>query len=307
MPKPLLVAGLAVAVLFVVHPARAQFTDPRTYDNAPVDVNQLELVYAHAHSNTSLDTSLIVAGAQLQLNDGTVDYSRYLSIAHRLAWVEATVPIANLAGSINNTDLHADTTGTGDSSYQAAILLRGGPALTSPQFANFKPITTVGLSLTMTAPTGQYNSNQLLNLGSNLWSFKPEFALSIPFGPEQKWELDAYANASFYTHNAAYRGTQNLGQRPLPGFEAHLSYTFAPKLWASVDTRYSFGGTTSLNGVDQNNGQQNFTLGTELWFTPNAQSSIVFEFVTPVVHINGPTYTGFGIKYVYTWSKAHKS
>ena len=307
MPKPLLLAGLAAAALFVAHPARAQFTDPRIYVNAPINSNELELVYAHAHSNTSLDTSLIIAGAQLQLNDGTIDYSRYLSIAHRLGWLEATVPIANLAGSINDTSIHADTTGTGDSSYQAAILLRGGPALTPAQFANFKPVTALGLSLTLIAPTGQYDSSKLLNLGSNLWSFKPEFACSIPFGPEQKWQLDAYANASFYTSNAAYHGTQTLGQRPLPGLEAHLSYTFAPKLWASFDTRYSFGGTTSLNGVDQNNAQQNFILGAEVWFTPTAQSSLVLEFAAPVVHINGPTYTGFGLKYVYTWSKAHKS
>ena len=306
MPKPLLVAGLAAAVLFVVHPARAQFTDPRTYDDAPVDVNELELVYAHAHSNTSIDTSLIVAGAQLQLNDGTVNYTRYLSVVHRLAWVQAGVPIANLAGSINGTDIRASTTGDGDSNYQAAVLLRGGPAMSSAQFAKFKPETTIGLSLTVTAPTGQYSSNQLLNLGANLWSFKPEIAMSVPFGPEQKWELDAYGNVSFYTNNTAYHGAQNLGQRALPGLEGHISYTFSPTVWASFDTRYSFGGVTSLNGVDQMNGQQNFTLGTEVWFTPNSRNTLVVEFATPVVHVNGPTYTGFGIKYLYTWSKSHK-
>jgi len=301
MLRWLRVAGLAVAVLLVGAPARAQFTDPRTYDNAPVGVNQLELIYAHARSNTSINTALIVAGAQFELNDGTVDYTRFLSIAHRLAWVEAGVPIANLEGSINGTDIHESTTGDGDSSYQAAILVRGGPAMGAAQFAKFKPVTTIGLSLTMTAPTGVYSANKVLNLGSNLWSFKPEFALSAPFGPGQKWEFDGYGNVSFFTNNTAYHGSQNLGQRAIPGIEGHISYTFASSVWASFDTRYSFGGITSINGVDQENGQQNFTLGTEVWITPNSRNSLVVEFATPVVHVNGPTYTGFGIKYLYSW------
>ena len=47
--------------------ACAQFTDPRTYQNAPVGINQLELAYAYAHSNTSIDTSFIVSGAKFNL------------------------------------------------------------------------------------------------------------------------------------------------------------------------------------------------------------------------------------------------
>src|SRR5271167_5273254 len=96
MHKLLLVAGLAVAVLFVPGPARAQFTDPHTYDDAPIGVNQVELIYAYAHSNTSIDTAIIVAGAQLHLNNGTIDYTRYFGLLHRMAWVEGGVPIAGL-------------------------------------------------------------------------------------------------------------------------------------------------------------------------------------------------------------------
>lgn len=44
----------------------------------------------------------------------------------------------------------------------------------------------MGMSLTITAPTGLYDADKLLNLGSNRWSFKPEIALSHPFGPKQK-------------------------------------------------------------------------------------------------------------------------
>jgi hypothetical protein len=68
--------------------------------------------------------------------------------------VEASVPIANLSGSITGTDITGSTTGTGDSGYTAAILLKGGPALSPEQFANAVTTTSIGLSLS-TPPTGQ--------------------------------------------------------------------------------------------------------------------------------------------------------
>jgi hypothetical protein len=135
-------------------------------------VNQFELAYAYAHSDVSIDTSLVVAGARFKLNQGTFTYTRYLGFLHRAAWVEASVPLANLSGSISGTNVQGSTTGSGDSSYAVAALLKGGPALSADQFADYQPTTTVGVSLTVSAPTGQYNSNKLLNLGSDRWSFK---------------------------------------------------------------------------------------------------------------------------------------
>jgi hypothetical protein len=166
----------------------AQFTDPRNYDNTPVGTNQLELAYAYAHANASLDTSLIIAGARFDVNQGTIDYTRYFGLAHRLVWVEASVPLAGLNGSVSGSNIQGSTTGAGDSSYQVAVLLKGGPALSVAEFENYRPITTVGMSLTIAAPTGP---NKILNLGSDRWSFKPEIAVSYPFGPEQKWEVGA--------------------------------------------------------------------------------------------------------------------
>jgi len=306
MGKRLLFVSLVLAVLHTPDQVYAQFTDPRNYNNTPVGVNQLELDYYYAHSDASIDTSLIVAGAKFNLNEGIIDYTRYFGFIHRLAWVEGTLPLAGLEGSVTGTNISGSTTGTGDSSYQVAVLLRGGPALSVAQFANYKPTTTVGMSLTITAPTGQFNLSKVLNLGSNRWSFKPEFAVSHPFGPEQKWELDVYANAYFYTDNTSYLGTKILRQQPLPGLEGHISYSFVDRLWASLDTRYAFGGDAFVNGVNQNNAQQNFILGSEVNVSINRQNSFVFEFAKPLVHQNGPTYTGFALRYFYSWGKGYR-
>jgi hypothetical protein len=283
-----------------------QFTDPRTYDNTPVDVNQLELVYAYARSNASIDTSLIVPGAEVELNQGTTEYTRYFSFFRRLAWAQAGVPLAGFDGSVIVTNLHVSDTGAGDSSYQLAMLLKGGPALSVAKFASYKPTTTIGMSLTITAPTGLYHPDRVLNLGSNRWSFKPEFAVSHPFGHKQKWEFDGYANAYFYTDNNSYHGTKILRQHVLPGLEAHISYSFTPNLWASLDTRYSFGGDTFVNGMNQNTAQQNFILGSEMNVSLDPQNSLVFEFAKALVHQNGPASTGFAVKYMFSWGKGYE-
>ena len=301
MNKRLLVC-FAFAIFVTPATAFAQFNDARAYDNTPVGVSQLELAYTYVRSNASLDPSLAIAGAYLNLNQGTIGYTYYFGVFRRLTWLEAAVPLAGIDASIPSTSVHGSISSAGDSSYQLAMLLNGGPALGIEQFANYKPATSLGVSLTITAPTGLYNSAKILNLGSDRWSLKPEIALSHPFGPNQKWEFDAYGNASFYTDNNSYRGKQSLRQEALPGLETHISYSFNDKIWASLDTRYSFSATTYVDGVSQNNPQQNFIMGSELNISLSPQNSLTFVFSKAIVHQNGPSATGFSIKYDYTWS-----
>jgi hypothetical protein len=306
MKRRLLLAWCALAVLHGPDEARAQFTDAHNYDNTPVGVNQLELGYAFAHANASIDPSLVIPGANLDLNQGIIDYTHYFGLFDRLTWVQAALPVARLGGSITGSNIESSIAGSGDSSYALAMLLKGGPALSVAQFDHYRPTTTLGVSFSFTAPTGLYNADKILNLGSDRWSFKPEMALSHPFGPEQKWQLDAYANAYFYTDNTSYHGREILRQEPLAGLEGHLSYSFNDNLWGSLDTRYSFRGTTFVDGADQNNAQQNVMFGSEMNLSINSRHSLLFEFVKAVVHQNSPAVVGFSVKYDYTWGRGYR-
>jgi len=304
--RRLLLVCSALALSGILRPACAQFTDPRNYQNSPVGVNQLELSYAYARSDTSIDSAIVITGASFNLNQGIIGYTRYFSLFHRMAWVEPSVPIAGLDGSISGTKISGSTTGAGDSSYQVAMLLKGGPALSVEEFENYKPTTTVGVSFGVTAPTGLYNSDKVLNLGAARWSFKPEIAVSYPFGPQQKWALDGYANSYFYTDNTSYHGKEILRQEALPGFEGHISYSFLDNLLGSLDARYSFRGDTYVSRVDQNSAQKNFILGGELILSLNERNSLSLIFAKALVHQNGPTVTGFSVKYDYSWGRGYK-
>jgi hypothetical protein len=301
-----LFASLILSALCFPEQTCAQFTDAHNYDNTPVGINQIELSYTYAHGNASIDTSLIIEGAKLNLSQGMISYTRYFGFANHLMWVSAGVPIAGLKGEVAGTNIRGSVAGAGDSSYQVGALLKGGPALSISQFDNYKPTTILGVSLSITAPTGLYDATKILNLGADRWSFKPEFALTHPFGPNQKWQVDAYANDYFYTDSTSYRGREILGQNQLPGFEGHISYSLNNKVWVSGNTRYSFRGATSVNGVDQNNPQRNFILGSEMNVTINARNSLLFQFAKMLVHRNGPALVGFAVKYDFTWGKGYK-
>ena len=306
MIQRLLFASLMLSFFYSSEHAFAQFTDAHNYDNTPTGINEIELSYAYAHANASIDNSLVIAGAKLNLSQGTINYSRYFGLANKLMWVSAGVPFGEFSGEVSGTSIRSSISGAGDSSYQVGALLKGGPALSPSRFEDYKPATILGVSLSMTAPTGFYRSTKILNLGAYRWSFKPEIALAHPFGPQQKWQVDAYANAYFFTQNNSYHGNEILRQEPLPGFEGHISYAPSDRVWVSADTRYSFRGITSVNGIDQANPQRNFIVGSEMYVSINSRNSLLFEFAKAVVHQNGPALVGFAVKYYYTWGRGYK-
>jgi len=61
----------------------AQFTDPRTYTPGPVGLNYLEFDYTYARANASIDTSLVVGAATLELNKGALSYTHNFRRAAR--------------------------------------------------------------------------------------------------------------------------------------------------------------------------------------------------------------------------------
>src|SRR5262249_41767339 len=149
--RPAVFACFGWAVLHFAEPAHAQFTDAHAYDSVPVGTNQLEVGYAYAHADASIDSSLVIEGARLHLNQGLLDYTHYLGAFGRLMWVEAGLPVARLDGSISGTDISRSTTGLADARFGVGIL----------------PTTALGVSLTGTAPTGSYDPDRILNLGSD--------------------------------------------------------------------------------------------------------------------------------------------
>jgi hypothetical protein len=139
-------------------------------------------------------------------------------------------------------------------------LVRGAPAASVAELAKAPRRTILGTSLNVVAPAGEYNSDRLINLGTNRWSFRPEFAVSQPVG--ERWMLDTYAGVSFFTANSAYYpGTTVKTQAPIGSLQLHLSYNFTRQLWAAVDVTYYAGGRSTVEGIEGSDRQSNVRAG----------------------------------------------
>ena len=97
-----------------------------------------------------------------------------------------------------------------DSVVRVSVNLVGGPAMSLPEMRKWQQKTLLGVSLKVTAPTGQYDPTKLINLGTNRWAFKPELGLSRRWG---NWVLDAYGGVWSVHREPGVL----LAQRVLPG------------------------------------------------------------------------------------------
>jgi hypothetical protein len=179
-----------------------------------------------------------------------------------------------------------------------AVNLIGGPALTPADFSKRKPRTTLGASLVVVAPVGEYDPQKLINIGSNRWAFKPEIGISTPIGP---WFLEGYAGVWLFMDNDNFFGGQHREQDPLASFQAHVSYTFRPSLWVAFDATHYSGGRTTINGSQNDDRQANLRLGLTVSIPVAKGHSIKLNWSDGAVTRIGGDFTSVGIGWQYAW------
>jgi hypothetical protein len=146
--------------------------------------------------------------------------------------------------------------GLADFSFAWEVNLFGAPALSKEEFASWTPETFASLHLVLTAPTGPYDANDVLNTGSNRWIFTPTVNYSYTPDEGLTW-LEVYATAKVFSENHA----TNTRQDPLFLFEAHGSHNVTDNLWLSADAYYNVGGESYVDGVNQDDAANTLRLG----------------------------------------------
>jgi len=127
-----------------------------------------------------------------------------------------------------------------------------------PEFVRRTPSTTVGASLTVSMPTGQYFDDKLVNIGTNRWALKPEIGVSHPAGP---WTFELYGGGWFFTDNSSYLGNKTRAQNSMLSLQSHVGYTIQPRLWITADVTYYAGGRVVVDGVSASEWQENARVG----------------------------------------------
>lgn len=279
--------------------ARAQEMEPRAFSPSPVGVDFVLAGYARSTGGVLTDPSLPVDDVDATINSAVVGYGRTFALLGHLANVGMIVPwvSGHFTGTLNGEDAEASRSGVGDLKLRFATNLIGAPALTTAEFMKRRPATTLGFSLTVSAPTGEYHPDKLVNVGTNRWAIKPEIGLSHPIG---KWYLEAMAGVWLFEDNDEFFGSQLREQDPLKSVQAHVSYTIRPKLWIAFNATFYDGGRTAVNGVRKDDRQSNSRYGLTFSVPVGRSHSLKLYWNDGATTRIGSDFTTVGVTWQYT-------
>ena len=298
----LLRALLAWVVWFfaAVPAAGAQEIEPRSYSNAPVGVNFLIAGYGYTQGGFPTDTGLPITDPKLETSNTVFAYARALKLWGKSAKFDAIVPYTWLSGTATyqGQPVERVVNGPGDPLFRVSINLYGAPPLSLKEFSSYQQDLIVGVSLQVSPPWGQYDSERLVNIGANRWRFKPEIGVSKALGA---WTLEGAAAVTLFTDNDNFYGGNTRAQDPLYSLQGHLIYSFRNGVWASADATWFGGGRTTLNGVLRNDLQQNTRVGATLAFPVDRYNSIKFALSSGVSARTGNSFDLIALAWQHRW------
>jgi hypothetical protein len=144
-------------------------------------------------------------------------------------------------------------------------------------------------------PLGQYNREQVANLGYNRWAYKPELGVSQTL---HRWTLDGAAGVWLFTDNDAYfPGHRRKEQSAMLSLQGHLSYALPNRGWVALDATFFSGGETRTDGTVNPDRQENTRVGTSLSLPIGKVHSVKFAYSTGLRTLRGTDFDNFSV----TW------
>jgi hypothetical protein len=174
---------LAIFIIVVACPAFAQELEPRAYSPSPVGTTFLVMAFGRSDGNITTDPSIPITDIHATLNSTSVGLGHSFGLLGRQALITAGLPYVwgDVSGQVAEQRGSISRSGMADLRLRFSFNLHGSSALTPKQFAARRHRgLIVGTSLSVNAPSGQYNNTKLINLGTNRWAFKPELGVSYP-------------------------------------------------------------------------------------------------------------------------------
>jgi len=271
-------------LLFLPVIISAQDLDPRAYARVPIDLTFVGLGFGYSYGNVLLDPSLPLKDLDANIQSPLILAGHTTEIFGFTSQIYAALPYAwaQVSANLEGSNESRTRSGLGDMRVRISILIIGARPVQVKEFAKKSPKFVLGTSLMVYAPTGQYYSDKLINIGTNRWSFKPEIGISYPF--YKKWFIDLYAGVWLFTNNESFfPGSSVRKQNPLGSFQIDLSYNFNPAMWAAIDFTYYTGGQSSVNGKLDNDNQNNLRVGATFNLPINRRHAIKFAYSTGAI------------------------
>ncbi len=300
-PKFLWLIGFIV-LLSGISSVYAQDLEPRAYTNIPRGLNFVVAGYTYMHGGVVFDPAVPLDNANIKINGSVLAYARSLNIGGLSGKFDMILPYAWVSGTaeFQGEPVSRDVSGLADMRLRMSVNFIGAPSLLLSGFKDYKQNLVIGGSLQIYVPTGQYDPEKLVNIGTHRFTIKPELGISKSLGHLM---LEFTGGAAFYTVNHDFYNGKTRSQAPIGSLQGHVNYNFPHGIWAAADGTYYWGGRSTTDGVEGNDLQENSRLGLTFSLPVSMHHSLRFNFSTGVSTRTGSDFTSYGVTWQYRWGK----
>jgi hypothetical protein len=279
----------------------AQEMEPKAYSASPVGATFLVAAASRNTGSVVFDPTLPIRDVDARISGVALGVGTTFGLFGKLALASAVLPIAwgEMTGLVGEDARSITRQGLADSRYRLSVNLLGNDAMRLREYVKAPRRTIVGTSVTVLAPTGQYDRTRLINLGNHRWALKPEVGVAVPKGP---WDIDAYLGVWLFTSNDDfYPGGLERTQDPVVALQGHVSYTFKPRLWLAVDGTWYSGGSAQVEGGQPVGAVSNSRLGATLSLPIGTRQSFKISYSGGVVVRTGTDFRTIAVGYQWLW------
>jgi len=269
-----IVTVFSLVLLFplFVSPCLAEELEPRRWAHLPINTNFIGSGYAYTKADIGFDPVLKVEDAELEMHTWLAKYIRSFELLDKTARIGIIQAYqkGTWTGLLDGAPKKLKRSGWTDTFVRLAVNLYGAPPLQGKEYAKYraetKVETIVGAAFSVQLPTGDYMDDKLINLGTNRFTFRPQFGAVHTRG---KWSLETTGTVALYTDNDDFFNGKKFEKDPLYSFNSHLIYTFRPGVWASVSGGYDYGGRSTIDGIEKDDRKQNLAWAFSFGFPVN--------------------------------------
>jgi hypothetical protein len=249
-----LAAGLLtlLSVMCFTPSCLAQDIEPRRWTHLPTGLNVIGVGLSNRSGDIGLDPVLLAEDVTFDLYGTGLSYVHSFNLAGKSARVDVLLPYASgrWEGLVDGVFTSVRRRGLADARVRFSMNLYGAPALNGKEYLEYRARnqthTTIGTALAITMPTGDYNNQWLINLGSNRWIFRPQLGV---LHQRKKWQFEMTGSVLIFGDNDDFwKGTERK-QDPLWFLQGHVIYSFKPGLWASLSAGFAHGGKSTIADV----------------------------------------------------------
>ncbi len=281
--------------------ATSQELEPRAMNNLPVNTNFLIGGYGFAHGNILLDPAIPIEDLNSNLHSLFAAYVRSINFFSLSSKIDVFVPFVagDWSGELEEDNSEISRNGIGDLRLRLSFNYLGSKAMNLSEFSSYKAESISGFSLQIIAPTGNYNSDQLINIGSNRWAFKSQWGFSKNLN---KWIIESYIGFWLFTNNNNFLNGNKLAQNPLYTFKVHVIKELPKNIWLAFNIGYGIGGKTEVNGIPRDTEISTARLGV-IYAMPIAKKhTLKFAYISGFRFKRGSDFDAVSVSYQYRWN-----